>query len=265
MPNNDNYYYSSGDTQDMDMNDPDGMQMAVQFAQRFLGDELTNDSPDFVVAQRGDQASEILQIFLTRRQDVLQLIEAYGVPRRISRVLTTRIIQFVLNNAPQVSGTIEQRTQELFRRFIARDNIVVPILRVFGVPFSTIYQYIREVIRVTLRNIVTIPPVPDINARVREILRAFETQFPNFLGLTSVYNIPIGIARNIVSDIIRFTLVNINRIPQTGTVQERADAMLRLLDRERPDLIRAMINRGVPAGQAESITRQIIEFTLRRA
>lgn len=267
----DNDYYNSytpdATSDDTSFDIMDEIEWANQYAERNLSKEIEDYSDDNNMIQQRNQVQEILQIFLTRRQDVLQLIERYGVPRRISRALTTRIIQFVLNNAAQIPGDIERRTSVLFRQFMNSDNLTVAILRIFNVPFNIINQYIREVIRITLRNIVTIPPIPpqpDINERVRQISLAFEQQHPNFLGLTTVYRIPIAEAREIVRGIVRFTLVNLDRIPQTGTIQQRADAMLRLLDAQRPDLIRAMINRGVPAGQAEAITRQIIIFTLSR-
>lgn len=245
---------------------PHGQQKVFHYAEGLLGQDIMEANMDDGALRQMNEVREILQIFLTRRRDVLELIEAYGVPRRFSRALTIRIIRFVLDNAAQVPGTFEQRVERLFRRFIAEDRVVNAILRFFRVPQSVINQYIREVIRVTLRNIVTIPPQPEpgINARVRAILREFEEQYPNFLGLTTTYRIPPGIARNIVRDIIRFTLLNLNRIPTVGTIQQRADAMLRLLDAENPELIEQMIVRGVPAGQAEAIARQIILFTLMR-
>ena len=239
-------------------------QMTLEHAERLFRQDIIEANMDEGELRQVNQVRDILQIFLTRRQDVLELIEAYGVPRRFSRAITTRIIRFVLDNAAQVPGGFQQRVERLFRQFIAEDREVSRILRSFRVPQNVINQYIQEVIRVTLRNIVTIPPQPDINARVRAILREFEVQHPDFLGLTTRYRIPIGIERNIVRGIIRFTLLNLNRIPTVGTIQQRADAMLRLLDSEDPELIEQMISRGVPAGQAESITRQVILFTLMR-
>jgi len=251
------------------MPDPYNYTWIYQYTEQLLRGEIEEDrlAYDEITIHQQDQVTEILQIFLTRRQDVLQLIEAYGVPRTVSRALTRRIIRFVLDNAALVPGTLEQRVQALYRRFIAQDQQVPFILRLFRVPENVIQQYITRVIRVTLRNIVTIPtpppPTPNIDRIVNAILVDFERQFPNFLGLTTIYRIPTVIARAIVRSIIRFTVLNLNRIPAVGTIQSRADAMLILLDAEQPELIEQMIRRGVPAGQAEAITRQIIIFTLR--
>jgi len=234
--------------------------------EQYLGNELAEDALQERTPSQRDQVGELLEIVLVRCQRPISLVEIYGVPRRITRALTRRIIRFVLNHAAQVPGNLQQRTAALFRRFMQEDRVVDFLLNLFRVPQEIIDDYIRCVIRVTLQNIVTIPPIPtpDIEAQVRSILRAFENQFPNFLGLTNVFNISTVIARAIVSDIIRFTLVNINRIPAAGNFQQRADAMLRLLDAEQPELIEQMIRRGVGAGRAEDITRRIILFTLRQ-
>jgi hypothetical protein len=238
----------------------------LHYANQLLEQEVQEDVADEDLMRQGNSLAEILQIFLTRRQDVLQLIETYGVLRPITIEATRIIIQYVFNNANQIPGNIQQKEERLFRQFTNSDMIVIPILRIFRVPDNVINQYIREVIRVTLRNIGTQPqpqPQPEPDPVVRRILRDLETQHPNFFGLTVRYNIPLNAARNISSDIINFTLRNINRIPQTGNFQQRADVMLRLLDSQNPQLIERMISRGVPAGEAETIARQIILFTLR--
>jgi hypothetical protein len=235
-------------------------------ANQILEQEVQEDISEYDLMRQGNNLAEILQIFLTRRQDVLQLIEFYGVQRIISMETTRIIIQFVLNNARQTTGNIQQRADQLFRQFINQDRVVAMVLRLFRVPENVINQYIREVILVTLRNMETQPqpqPQPDGNPNVRRILRELELQHPNFFGMTVRYNIPENAARNISRDIIEFTLDNVNRIPQTGNFQQRADAMLRLLDSRNPELIERIIGRGVPAGEAEAITRQIILFTLR--
>lgn len=246
----------------------------LHYAHQLLEQETREELTEYQLPRQVNAAAQILQIFLTRRQDVLQQIEAYGVLRPISMETTRIIIQYVLNNANQIPGSIQQKEERLFRQFTNTDTIVVPILRIFRVPENVINQYVREVIRVTLSNMGTGPqpepqpepqPQPEPNPVVRRILRELEMQHPNFFGLTERYNVPQNAARNITSDIIDFTLRNINRIPQTGNFQTRANAMLRLLDSQNPQLIERMIRRGVPAVQAESITRQIILFTLQRA
>jgi len=238
-----------------------GQQWAIMYADKFLGGEMERENINKTRFRQRDEANEILQIFLTRRQDVLELIEAYGVPRRISRILTRRIIEFVIDNSENAVRDVEREVQILFRQFIRQDRVIIPILRIFRIPENIINQYIRRVIRVTLRNLEA-KPDPNINQAVRRILREFEETYPNFLGLTTRYNIPVNVSRSIIRNIIRFTLQNLNRISQVGSIQRRADDMLRLLDSENPELIEAMISRGVPAQRAENITRQTILFTL---
>lgn len=237
----------------------------LHHANKLLELENNEDISEDSLMRQGNNLTDILQIFLNRRQDVLQLIEAYRIPRIISTEITSMIIRFVLNNASQITGNVQQRAEQLFNRFINRDRVVVPVLRLFRVPDNVLYRYIREVILVTLRNINTQPvPEPDTNPTVRRILRELEVQHPNFFGLTVRYNILQNAARQIARDIIEFTVLNLNSIQQVGTLQQRADSMLRLLDSEKPELIKRMIRRGVPAAQAEAITRQIILFTLQR-
>lgn len=231
----------------------------MQYMESLIGDDDYGQD-DVYLLQRNDFQG-IMTEFQTSGMDILHLIEFYGVPRNLSLAFTRRIIRFVLRNAGSLTGTLDQNTARLYTQFTAQDRVVIPLLRAYRVPETVIGQYIREVIRFTLRNIERVP-LPGINQEVQRLLREFERQNPTFLGLTTTYRIPVGIARNIVRDIIDFTLLNINRIPQTGTIQQRTEAMLRLLDAERPELIRQMIRRGVPAAQAETITRQIILFTL---
>ncbi|MTI67761.1 MAG: hypothetical protein FH753_14340 [Firmicutes bacterium] len=235
-------------------------QWTYQYVSNLLLNEITEDSMEYRGVQQRNEVSEILQIFLTRRVDVLNLIESYGVPRLISRAITRRIIKFVLENEYNIPGNFREKTRKLFRRFIKEDRVIVFSLRMFGVPEDIIYEYIRKVIRVTLRNI-DYPYYPNIDREVNRVLKEFERTYPNYLGLTTRYNINRGIARNIVRDIIEFTLLNITRIPQVGPIDKRAKEMLKLLDREAPKLIERMINRGVPPVRAEAITKEIIRFT----
>lgn len=227
-----------------------------------MGQQLVNSllQENFGVAS--GQVNNIMNIFLTRRRDVLRLIEAYGVPPRISQALTRRIVIFVINNAPNLPVLFPQQVNRLVNQFFREDRLVIPILRFFGVPDFVIRQYITRVIRVTLRNLVFIPG-PSIEATVNQLLAIFEQRFPNFLGLTSVYNIPVFTARNIVRGIIRFTLLNVERISAFGSINARAQEMVNLIFAEQPELIRVMIRNGVPANRADDIARQIVAFTLR--
>ena len=227
------------------------------------GQQLVNFLLQQTIAGTNPRVEAIMQIFLTRRRDVLRLIENYGVPPRISQALTRQIIVFVINNA-QPGVNIPQQVQRLVNQFYRQDQLVIPILRFFRVPDFVIRQYITRVIRITLRNLIFIPG-QNIEREVNELLRLFEQRFPNFLGLTNVYNVPVRVARDIVRDIIRFTLLNAERISPFGTIQQRAQEMVNLIMREQPELIRVMRRYGVPANQADDIARRIVIFTLREA
>lgn len=230
-------------------------QMAEMYGQQLAWEEETGFRQD-------GEVQRILQFIIRRRPAILQQIEVYGVPQVVSRAIARRIIRFTLDNAAQIPGNLQRKVQVLFNRFIAQNQVVVLTLRLYGVPQNVIERFIRQVITVTLRQMET---GGDLEQEVERILRRFEAQFPQFLGLTSVYGIPRPVAREITRGIIRFTLVNIERVSPFGTLNQRAQQMLLLLDREQPQLIRAMINRGVPAGVAENITLQIIRFTIRIA
>lgn len=227
-------------------------QMAEMYAQQLAWEEGIGYRQD-------NEVQEILQFIIRRRPEILRQIEAYGVPPVVSRTITRRIIRFVLDNAAQTPGNFQRKVELLFNRFVAQNRVVILTLRLYGVPQQVIDQYIRQVIAVTLRQM---DVGPDLEQEVERILRQFERRFPEFLGLTSTYRIPRPAAREITRGIIRFTLVNIDRISPFGTVNQRAQEMLRLMNREQPQLIRAMTSRGVPPAAAENIALQIIRFTL---
>lgn len=230
-------------------------QMAEVYGQQIMWEEEMG-------YRQNNEVQEILQFIVRRRPGILRQIEIFGVPPLVSRAITRRIIRFVLDNAAQVPGDFQRKVQILFNRFVAQNQVVILTLRFYRVPEQVIERFIRQVIAVTLRQMET---GGDLEQEVERILRRFERRFPEFLGLTSIYRIPRPVAREITRGIIRFTLENIERISPFGTLNQRAQEMLVLLDREQPELIRAMIRRGVPAAVAEDITLQIIRFTLRVA
>lgn len=244
------------------MNDPN-MYNNHQLAQHYLQEiQAENESPIFT--EQRQSVNQIYRIIQIRHRSLLAILERYNVPPIIIETTTKSIIRFTLNNANSVPGNINQKVNVLFRNFVRRETRTILILTAAGVPRSSINRFIRGVIRATLQIIGDSGGgVGNIRREVNRILRLFERRFPTFLGLTTTYRIPRATARRITRDIIAFTLRNLNRISRFGSIQQRANQMLRLLDTQRPDLIRAMIVRGVPAGRAEEIARRIIVFTLR--
>ncbi len=232
----------------------------LQWANYYLGwfyqNQISNN-----LNQSRQNIDQIYSIIINRYPHLLQLLERYNIPPAIIQVLTRRIIEFTITNAPNVPGDLNRKVNILYRSFVDENQRLLLALKVIGVPENVLERYIKGVIRATLE--IIDHNDSNINAETERLLRLFERRFPNFLGLTNIYNIPRRNARRIVSDIIEFTLRNIDRISPIGSIQSRADQMLLLLDRERPQLIETMIRQGVPANRAENITRRIIVFTLR--
>lgn len=236
------------------------MSYYYQLANHYL-EEIQAENEFRTFTEQRQNVNRIYRIIEVRYSYLLEILERYNVPPYVIEIITKRIIRFTLANADKIPGNINRKVNILYRQFIRKERRVILILNLFGVPRFSIERYIKGVIRATLE--ISDDGASNIEREVNRLLRLFEAQFPNYLGLTNIYGIPRPIARRIVRNIIEYTLRNINRISPIGSIQRRADQMLRLLDAERPDLIRAMIVRGVPAVRAEEITRRIIIFTLR--
>ncbi|MCK4261143.1 MAG: hypothetical protein KAX49_19365 [Halanaerobiales bacterium] len=127
--------------------------LALEYFRQLREEDSGVSDAEEVRDYRKKSVNSILRIFLTRRRDVLALIEVFGVPRYVSIVLTRRIIRFVLENAKKVKGNLNQKVRKLFNKFIKKNRRVIIVLKLFGVPQPIINRYIRRVIRVTLRNI----------------------------------------------------------------------------------------------------------------
>jgi hypothetical protein len=87
-------------------------------------------------------------------------LQRYGVPRFITRNIFRDIVTYVLANESKYSGSITQKTNQLFNAY-RRDNpgAFVALLG-FGVPAGLINQIFRDIIRFTLENIDTAPAPP---------------------------------------------------------------------------------------------------------
>lgn len=236
-------------------------------ANQYLNFLLWEDMATFTYSDPRNEVNRIWRIFRTRRRDVLRLIENFGVPRRVTRAITKRIIRFVLQNKDKVSGGLQRKVQVLFTRFIATNPGILLILNVFGVPPRVSRQFIRRVIRVTLRNADRKNPnhrQNNLQAEADEILQELEESFPQITDLANTFNVPIEEVRDIARRIILFTLENLDQVPEFGPTSLRAQQMYMLLQQQEPELLRKIVELGVPVFIVDDIARTIIIFVLER-
>ncbi|HNU80070.1 MAG TPA: sialidase, partial [Bacillota bacterium] len=103
--------------------------------------------------QRPQDVSRIMSLINRRFTGHYQELERYGVRRSDTRNIFRNTVIYVLRNANNYNGTIEQRTNALLNA-LRRDNpYAFTILRRKGVPNARINQIMRDIIQFTLENI----------------------------------------------------------------------------------------------------------------
>jgi hypothetical protein len=103
--------------------------------------------------QRPEDVARIMSLINRRFGNHYTELERYGVRRAETRNVFTNTVSYVLRNANNYSGTIEQRTNAILND-LRRDNpAAFNLLRRHGVPNARINQIISDIIRFTLENI----------------------------------------------------------------------------------------------------------------
>ena len=87
-------------------------------------------------------------------------LQRYGVPRSVTRIIFRNIVVYVLRNENSYSGTIAQKTNQIFNAIRRDMPWIFTTLRGFGVPTNRINQIIRDIISFTLENISEEAPSP---------------------------------------------------------------------------------------------------------
>jgi len=112
-----------------------------------------------LIQQRPQDVNQMMGLIDREFANHYSELQRYGVPRGITRNLFRSVVSYVLVNEKNYSGTIDQKTNQLFNA-IQRDlSAVFYILRIYGVPNNRINQIIRDIIRFILENI-SAGPVP---------------------------------------------------------------------------------------------------------
>ncbi len=226
---------------------------------------LSEDMDSLYSRQPQGQVDEILALLIRQRPDILSPVERYVANRNIVRAFARRIIRYVFENAPTTPGPEPQRIRSLLRGFINQNiPLILQGIFVYRIPYNVLLNFIREVIRFTLRNIVTIPPSPpppDINEIAREIIGALRRDTEVFIRLRE-FGIPQDQANSIVRTIVLFTLRNIDLGSPPTNLPARISELLNQIERQT-DVITDILAYNVSRQDAREIVREIIRFTLR--
>ena len=77
-------------------------------------------------------------------------MQSVGIPRNITRGIIRNIVNYVLQNERNYTGTLQQRLNQIYRD-ISRNNIVFPILRIYGGNVGGRFNSVlRDIIELTL-------------------------------------------------------------------------------------------------------------------
>jgi hypothetical protein len=110
--------------------------------------------------QRPQDVNRIMTLINREFANYYAELQRYGVPRNVAENIFRTIVIYVLRNEGNYSGSITQKTNQLFNAFRRDVPIIFIILRGYGVPNNRVNQIIRDIIRFTLMNISETPAPP---------------------------------------------------------------------------------------------------------
>ncbi|MFA5635349.1 MAG: hypothetical protein WC977_05525, partial [Anaerovoracaceae bacterium] len=106
-----------------------------------------------LIGQAPRDVNRILAAANQQYGDYYDELQRYGIQRTITRWIFITIITYVLRNEGNYSGSIERRTAQILDDMRRDLNLLVLVLRGYGVPNNLINQLFTDIISFTLRSI----------------------------------------------------------------------------------------------------------------